>query len=312
MVDPIQQDDGTFKNEAGAVTNDVGHLIDDDGALINEDGFLVNDSGLLLNEAGETVDKEGNLVDAEGKLIDDADDTANLMIPKHRYDSASQRAKAAEDALAKATDELSRVNANTDTAGGDPTTTADFEAKIDELDAQIEAARKDGDVDTVVRLGKEQRTYERTMFNNIATQAAEGAGTKAQQAVAFDALVVDLEARYSVFDQDSKEFDQELVNEVLDMHEAFVMKGDTPAAAMAKAVGYVMPEQKSAQERNTDTAKNLKAAKDTAPAMGGTGAGSDAGGDTGDAGDVGNMTDAEFDALPASTKKRMRGDSYAG
>jgi len=308
MSDPIKQEDGTFKNEAGAVTNETGALIDDDGALINEEGFLINAAGQLLNEEGKAVNAEGLLVDDDNKVIDPDNGDDAMMIPKRRYDSAANRAKTAEAALDKATKELERVNASTDTTGGDPKTTADFEAKIDELDIKIEEARKDGDVDTVVKLSKEQRTFERSMYNNIATEAATGAGTKAQQNIAFDALVDKLETDYPAFDQDSKDFDQDLVNEVLDMHDAFVSKGDAPAVAMAKAVGYIMPEAKSAQLRNTDTAKNLKAAKAQAPAMGGTGANSDTGGDTGDTGDVGKMSDKEFDAIPEDTKKRLRGD----
>jgi len=307
MPDPIKQEDGTFKNEAGAVTNDAGHLIDDDGALINDEGFLINETGQLLNEAGEAVNAEGALVDAENKVIEAADDTT--MIPKRRYDSAARRANTAEAALKDVQNELAKVNASTDTKGGDPETVKDFEGKIDELDTKIEAARKDGDVDEVVKLSKEQRTYERSMFSKIATDAAGNAGTVAQQNVAFDTLVDKLELDYPVLDQDHKDFDQPLVNEVLEMHDAFVAKGDAPAVAMAKAVGYILPEKKSSQERNTDTAKNLKAANAQAPAMGGTGAGSDAGGDTGDVGDVAAMTDKEFDAMPEATKKRLRGDT---
>lgn len=312
MPKAIEQEDGTFKNEAGAAVNAENSLIDDNGALINEEGFLINEAGLLLNDEGQTVNAEGARINDDGTLFEDAGDNTNIMVPKHRYDSASQRAKTAENALDAAQRELAAVNKNTDTTGGDPKTTADFEAKIDELDTQIEAARKDGDVDTVVKLGKEQRTYERSMFSQIATSAAEGAGTKAQQNVAFDNLVDKLEEDYPQLDQDSKDFDQELVNEVLDMHDAFVAKGDAPAAAMAKAVGYIIPEKKTSAQRNTDTAKNLDAANRQAPAMGGSGADSSAGGDSGDAGNVADMTEKEFDDMPAATKKRLRGDAYVG
>jgi len=309
MPDPIKQEDGSFLNEAGVVVNETGHLIDDDGALINEEGFLVNETGQLLNAEGAAVDAEGNLIDADNKLIESDDDP---MIPKSRYDSAARRAKTAEDALAKTQRELEQVNKTTDTTGGDPKTVADFEAKIDEIDTKIEEARKDGDTDAVVRLNKEQRTYERSMYSQIAREEATGAGNAAQQAVAFDTLVDKLEQDYPVFNQDSKDFDQDLVNEVLDMHEAFVAKGDAPAVAMAKAVGYILPPKETSNKRNTDTAKNLDAAKRQAPGMGGTGAGSDAGGDSGDGGDVGGMTQKEFDAMPDETKKRLRGDSYSG
>lgn len=312
MPDPIKQEDGTFKNEAGAAVNADGHLIDDNGALINEEGFLINEAGQLLNAEGQAVNAEGQLIDADNKVIDDGGTGDDVMIPKHRYDSAAKRAKAAETELAKTKQQLEQVNSTTTTSGGDPKTVQDFEAKIDELDTKIEEARKDGDADEVVKLVKEQRTYERSMFSQIAKDEATGAGTAAQQAVAFDNLVDKLEQDYPVFNQDSKEFDQELVDEVLEMHEAFVAKGDAPATAMAKAVGYILPEKPTSNARNTDTAKNLKAAQQQAPAMGGAGAGSDAGGDSGDGADVANMTEAEFDALPAETKKRLRGDSYSG
>ena len=311
MADPIKQEDGSFLNEAGAAVNADGHLVDDDGALINEEGFLVNDAGQLLNAEGQAVNAEGLLIDADNKVIEAQNDD-DVMIPKSRYDSAARRAKQAEEALARTQQELQQVNRTTETSGGDPKTVADFESKIDELDTKIEEARKDGDADSVVKLVKEQRTYERSMYSQIAKEEAAGAGTAAQQAVAFDSLVDKLEQDYPVFNQDSKEFDQDLVNEVLDMHEAFVAKGDAPAVAMAKAVGYILPEKPSSNVRNTDTAKNLKAAQAQAPSLGGVGAGSDAGGDSGDGADVASMTQSEFDALPDATKKRLRGDLYSG
>lgn len=314
MADPIKQEDGSFLNEAGAIVNEQGILLDDDGALINEEGFLINELGQLLNEAGAAVNAEGALIDKDNNVIEAAGDTDDdgKMIPKHRYDSAAQRASKAERALELANRQLANVNANSDTSGGDPKTPADFEAKIDELDTSIEEARKDGDVNEIVRLTKEQRAYERSMYSMIAANAAEGAGTKAQQAVAFDSLVDKLEADYPQLNQDSKDFDQDLVNEILDMQEAFTAKGDTPAQAMAKAVGYIMPEQPSSSQRNTDTAKNLDAANRQAPNMGKTGAGSDAAGDDGDPGVVSALTEKEFDAMPEETKKRLRGDTFAG
>jgi len=307
MSDPVKQDDGTFLNEAGAVVNESGGLLDDNGALINEEGLLINDAGQLLNEDGKAVNTEGALIDADGKLI--ADPASDTMIPKHRYDSAARRANAAEAESQTLRDELAKANKTTDTPGGAPETVLDFEAKIDALDVTIEAARKDGDADTVVRLSKEQRTYERNMYLQVARDEATGAGTAAQQAAALDTLVDKLEQEYPVFNQDSKDFNQELVDEVLDMHEAFVAKGEPPAVAMAKAVSYILPKDPTAASRKTNTGKNLDAAGRQAPDMGTSGINSDTAGDKGGAADVAAMTEKEFDALPDDTKKRLRGDS---
>ncbi len=313
MSDAIEQDDGSFLNDTGATVNAENHLIDDEGALINDDGYLVNETGQLLNATGEAVDADGNLVDEDNKLIDSGDDDdkgKGHMIPKERYDTAARRATDAEDALAKANAKL----AEQDTAsGGDPKNEADYIAEIDALDAKIENARKDGNVDEVVKLNKEQRDLERVMYSAIAANHANNAGTKAQQKVALDTMITELESTHDFFNPNSKKFDQVLVDEVIDLQHAFVAKGDTPASAMAKAVGYVIPASKEpGGSRDTDRDKNLDAGKRQAPKLGKDGRGSDAGGDTGDVGDVGKMTTEEFDALPSTTKKRMRGDAYAG
>ncbi len=308
MGDPIKQDDGTFRNDANAVVNAEGGLIDDDGALINEEGFLINAAGQLLNEDGEAVDSTGARIGEDGKLLAPA--TGDTMIPKHRYDSAARRANAAEEEARTLREELaSRGDTPAEPANGEPKTVQELEAKIDALDIAIEDARKDGDASKVVQLNKEQRTYERSMYAQVAHDEATGAGTAAQQAAALDVLVDKLEQDYPVFNQDSKEFDQALTNEVLDMHEAFVAKGEAPAVAMAKAVGYIMPKNTGTAGRGTDNKKNLDAAGRQAPDIGSTGAGSDTAGDAGDAASIGAMTSKEFDALPNDTKKRLRGDS---
>lgn len=308
-IDAIKQEDDTYLNAAGAAVNEGGHLIDDEGALINDDGFLVNELGQLLSATGEAVDMEGNLIDKDSKIIDENNnDDKGHMVPKARYDTAARRAADAEEELAEAKKKLADTTA---ASGGGPKTEADFIAEIDALDVKIEAARKDGDVEGVVRLNKEQRDMERGMYTAIAEQHANNAGTKAQQKIALDNLITDLEGTHEFFDPNSKKFDQELVDEVLEMQSAFMLKGDTPAAAMAKAVGYVVPMAKNdAAARGTDHKKNLGAAKAQAPKMGETGRASDAGGDKGDVGNVGDMTTEEFDALPKATKQRLRGDSY--
>lgn len=315
-----KQDDGTFLNEQQQLVNETGILLDDDGKMINEEGFLINELGQLLDEEGHAVDAEGFKIDEKGARItaaaDEGDEEGDKgkMIPKHRYDSAARRAKLAEDALQQTRGELAKLNKSGNTEGGAPKTIGDFEGKISELDAKIEAARKDGDIEAVIAYSKEMRVYERGMFQQIAKDEASSAGTKAEQKIALDALITKMESDYDAFNPDSESYDQDVVDEVLDLQAAFIAKGDSLAQAMAKAVGYVMGEPDAGsdkkQTRKTDVNKNLDAASKMAPKMGAAGKGSDAGGDKGLPKDVADMSTEEFDALPADTKKRLRGDTY--
>ena len=151
--------------------------------------------------------------------------------------------------------------------------------------------------------------------------------TQNRQLDELQAVASKMEAEYPVFDQNSEVFNQEYTNEVIDLRDAFVAKGNAPAEALQKAVNYVVktnnlgveepvaegksalatkPKQNVDQvaKKRKEVSKKLKAAESQPPDM--PGESSSAHGEK--VVDISSMTDDEFNALPEATLKRLRGD----
>ena len=263
-------------------------------------------------ESTEETTTEETVASAEEETTEEVEEEPTPhMIPKSRYDSAQARARSAEGKV-KQYEAQQAAQAATDESTAQSATALD--TKLEEIDRNIEQARLDGDVDKVVLLQKTARDVEKDIYQSMAEIAASNAGTAAQESVKLDSLIDTLETSYDILNPDSENFDENKINEILDMQSAFVKNGDSPSAAMLKAVGYIMPEERVVDEvankRKTNVAKNLKAAKAQAPGSNETGMNSDAGGPTtSETPNLDDMTMDEFDALPPETIKRLRGDS---
>lgn len=260
---------------------------------------------------GEKPEKEVSAAEGEEATSgEEEEEIQSHMIPKSRYDSAQKRARTAE-AKVKAYEAEQQQLAEASKSASDVTNTLD--TQLEEIDRGIEQARLDGDTDKVVALSAQARQLEKNIYQTMADTAAANAGTKAQESVKLDSLIDVLEEQYDILNPDSENFDEDKINEILDMQKAFVKNGETPSAAMLKSVGYIMPEQRITDDvgnkRRTNVAKNLKAAGQQAPGTDDIGVNSDVAGKKGEALDLTQMTEAEFDALPAETIKRLRGDA---
>jgi hypothetical protein len=232
------------------------------------------------------------------------------MIPKSRYDSAQKRARMAEAKVKQYEADQAALAAQQNSTS---TAVNSADSQLEELDRSIVQAQLDGDTDKVVELSKRARSLEKDIYQQMAETAAANAGTRAQESVKLDSLIDILEDQYDSLNPDSDNFDEDKINEILDMQKAFVKNGESPSAAMLKAVGYIMPEQRVTDEvsnkRRTNVAKNLKAASAQAPSTTDIGANSNAAGKTDSGLDLSQMTMEEFDALPPETIKRLRGDA---
>jgi hypothetical protein len=134
----------------------------------------------------------------------------------------------------------------------------------------------------------------------------------------------DLEANFPVFDRSSPDYSEEYTQEVIDLRDAFIVKGENAVAALSKAAKYVIKEYgldssseapslatraapKQADEvakKRAEVSRKLKAAASQPPELPGESSAS-----RGErAVDVSTMTEEEFSALPEATLKRLRGD----
>ncbi len=192
------------------------------------------------------------------------------------------------------------------------------EDKLQDLDRRIEQARADNDIDEVVKLNAEHRAIEKAEFAIVAADTAEKTGTQQQNKMNFDDVVANLEKTQDVLNPDHKDFDEDLINDILDLQRGWVHSGKyTAAEAMQKAAAHFLPEATPpvdiGDKKKTDIEKNLEVAGQMPPDSKDKGADSDKGGDViKDAAQINEMSTKEFDALPETTKSRLRGDTYAG
>ncbi len=305
------------ENENKDDTTNLDNAIEDKTDENTTDADTTTDDKSATDIKAEDKSVEGKTDDSTKDDTDeggegDSDNKTLLMIPKSRYDSAQQQRRAAESKLQKYEQEAAKQEAAT-TVAVKSTAVEDMDTQLAEIDASISQAQLDGDTDLVVKLSGEARVLERNMFTVIAKEEAAQAGTAAQENGKLDTLIEVLEAEYDILNPANEKFDKDITAEVLDLQTAFVARGDTPAVAMLKAVGYVLPEERVKDEiaakRNTNVEKNLDAAKRIPASTTDIGNDSATGGVTTDTPDVTNMSEAEFDALPESTLQRLRGDA---
>ena len=184
------------------------------------------------------------------------------------------------------------------------------------LDGELEKARI---IRTEIRTAERQQVQEMTA--NVKNEAVTA--TQAQQE--YSAVVQDLQTNFEEFDPNAQEFAQDLVDEVIDMHEAFMSRAAntlSSAQSLKKAASYVAnmhdltnksvevvkepaPEvdlKKVVGKKPTNIKAKVKQANSQPPSM--------------EAGEIDNkgtpnledMDEEEYDALPEATKRRLRGD----
>lgn len=227
------------------------------------------------------------------------------LIPRARFNELNEQRKAAENRVKELE---ARLSSNV------PATEYDFDAKEKEyMDAVLE-----GDHAKALALRKDIRSAEMDLARTVATQTAAQAKDATKAELDFESTVASIEAEYPAFDQTSPDYNQDLVDEALDLHAGFVSRGYSPASAMKRAVSYVAKANglagKSEQKASAPAApaapkapatvkSKLEAAASQPPVQGGV-----SGGEVEP--DYANLSDDEWNALPASTLARLRGDTF--
>lgn len=238
------------------------------------------------------------------------------MVPKSRLDEVLAKQKA----LQKQLDDLMAAKTAAETAPDS------FDFAVKEVEYQNMVL--DGQHEKAAALRQEIRRAERAQLEFELTQKMEQKVTQSQQMSALQQAASELETNFPVFDRNSPEFNEKYTQEVIDLRDAFIVKGENPVAALSKAAKFVLREydlvDMSTQEtpslaaptstkaapvdevakKRADIARKMKAAESQPPDM--PGESSAARGEK--AFDVTQLTEDEFNALPAATLKRLRGD----
>lgn len=188
-------------------------------------------------------------------------------------------------------------------------------ARMDELYEQIEDARAEGRTKDAAKLQRELDGIRSEMTKAEAAWYATKQAVAQQALAAYNALVAELETIDPRFDQDSDEFDEDLTDRVADLTEAYEARGMNAPEALKKALRTITgvdpfrerprlarEEKKKVPPRKTDIARNLAAAKKQPPA--------DKAATKERAGEINplKLSEKEWDELPESTRKKLRGD----
>lgn len=259
----------------------------------------------------ETAELEEEEVEAEPESIADEKPAKKPMVPKARLDEVLAKQKA----LQKQLDEINAANEKAEEAPE----SYDFDAKEVEYQNMV----LDGETDKAVALRREIRKAEREQLEYEMRQEMSQTVNQDRQMTALQQAANAMEDAYPVFDSNSEVFDQDMTNEVVELRDAFIMKGYEAVDALSKAVKYVVKDhdldqaqesapslagkaQKSDElaKKRAQVSKKLKAAEAQPPELPG-----ESSSNHGEKGiDLSTLTEDEFAALPEATLKRLRGD----
>jgi hypothetical protein len=227
-------------------------------------------------------------------------------IPKKRFDEINERRKAAERRLAE-------LEAERKASDPGQYVDFDFDAK-EELYAQHVL---DGDLVKAKEIRAEIRRAEQTAFEKMAENRAMKVGERQKLQSELDSTIVELNAAYPVYDPSSPSYDQDVVDETLELQRGFIDRGYTPAVALRRAAEYVAAvnglqpaaemtavaeTEKVVPIKKPDIAKKIAAAEKQPPKQQGRNSATEA------LLDLDSMSEEEFDALPESKRRALRGD----
>jgi len=233
------------------------------------------------------------------------------MVPKSRLDEVLNKQKA----LQKQLDDMKAAQV--------PAEDAPEEYDFGSKEVEYQTHLLDGEAEKAAVIRAEIRRAERTQIEYEMTQKMTQTVSHNQQATALQQAANDLESSFPVFDQASAEYNAEYTQEVIDLRDAFMTKGDNAVAALSKAAKYVVreydlegaveapslagkvaPKSDEVAKKRAEVSRKLKAADAQPPDLPGESSAS-----RGEKGlDMNNMTEDEFNALPEATLKRLRGD----
>ena len=233
------------------------------------------------------------------------------MVPKARLDEVLAKQKA----LQKQLDEVNAANEKSAEAPED----YDFDAK----EVEYQNMLLDGETEKAVGLRREIRKAERATLEFEMRQEMNQTVTQDRQMTALQQAANAMEDAYPIFDSNSADFNEDMTNEVVELRDAFIMKGYEAVDALSKAVKYVVKghdlEQTDEEapslagraqkpdelaKKRAQISKKLKAAEAQPPEL--PGESSSTHGEK--TLDLSSMTEDEFAALPEATLRRLRGD----
>lgn len=191
-----------------------------------------------------------------------------------------------------------------------PDKLAVLNGELDALYEAVEEARAEGDTQTAAKVQRQIDAKNREIARAEEETVMSAATRQQREAEAFNTRLDAAEREYPAIDRNSEEYDPEAVKLVDFYIQAHEKMGLPPSAALDRALVVVFGGRKESKpvEKAPETPKKgvkraLETQKRQPPDMSNAGVDSNA-----PKIDVSKMTDEEWDALPASTRAKLRGD----
>ena len=213
-------------------------------------------------------------------------------------------------------------------------------AKVADINAELTAAENDliklegeytklmidGEAEKAAAKMAEIRKLDRSISEQKSDMKVQAAESRAVERVRFDTVVERVEAAYPVMNPDHDDYDQETVQDVIDLKVTYERRGATPSAALQKAVTKLLGAETKKQETATTvtpkvdaatvaaerkeaaTKAGIDAAKKTPATSAKAGIDTDKLGGGITAKNVMNMSQSEFAKLDPSLLADLRGD----
>lgn len=302
-----------------AAVVDRGDLLEDDINPDDPDGELA---------AKEAVKADSAVKDLEADLTSEKDDTkkkdSRIPLSRHKEILEKEREQRAvlERQLAQFQkgDQIADMNAELTAA----------ENAIIKMEKDYATLLTDGEVEKASALMQQIRKTERDMAEAKSDMKIHAAEVRATERARYNTAVERIESAFPSLNPDHEDFDEAVTAEVMELQDAYKMKGLTPTAALQKAVKMLVEPRTTRQEiattakphvsdkdiaaeRKKDAAtKTAAALGKTPPSLARTGMNSDKlGGGALDAAAVMKMSQKEFAQLSEADLARMRGDELS-
>ena len=201
------------------------------------------------------------------------------------------------------------------------------EDSVMKMEKEYASLLTDGEIDKAAEKMQQIRRAERDMAEAKSDMKIHAAEIRATERARFNTTLERIEVAYPTLNPDHDDYDQAVMDEVVELKDAYLMKGLTPTVALQKAVRALVEPRTTKQEMATTTkpnvsekdvaterkkeavAKGIKASATTPPNLSRSGLDSDKmGGGAHDIKSVMAMSQKEFAKLSDEQLAVMRGD----
>lgn len=316
------------------------------GAVDRGDDFVPTGSDTPAPKAGDTIEADAAALAAtleaakakpdakKPEVVEDADDAdpekvkKDTRIPLSRHKEILEREREQRTVLER---QLAQFQHGDQIANVNEEITK-LENSVLVLEKDYARQLTDGEIEKATATMAKIRAAERDMAEAKSDMKIQAAESRAIERTRYATALERIESAYPVLNEDHDDFDKDLMSEVIDLKDAYQLKGMTPTLAMQKAVRILVEPRTSRQEIATTSVprvsegevkkdvaaerkkdavnKTADAVTSTPPSLKDVGRDSDKlGGGRVDANAVMHMSQKEFAALDEKTLAQMRGDT---